>query len=104
MNDFKRQQHTVLSLNGESFKHYLLLRYVNNSADPRWKRLSLVSEDLIAPEVWIQLQHYAKQDLESQGGKLFGCELVDEQLVQHDGIHSNFWPANWMWVIEKQEV
>lgn len=44
---------TVLSLTNESFKHYLLIQYVSNSTDPKWKRLNFVSEDLIGPEIWI---------------------------------------------------
>lgn len=94
---------TVLSLSNETFKHYLLLRYVNDSADPKWKRLSFVSAELIAPEVWIQLHNYARADVERQGGRLIGYELVDEKLVRHDSINSDAWPANWMWVIQKRD-
>lgn len=94
---------TVLSLSNESFKHYLLLRYVNESADPKWKRLAFVSADLISSEIWIQLHNYARADVESQGGKLIGYELVDEELVSHESINTNAWPANWMWVIQKQD-
>jgi hypothetical protein len=95
---------TVLSLSNESFKHYLLLRYVSNSNDPKWKRLSFVSAELITPEIWIQLHDYARADVESQGGRLIGYELVDEKLVRHDRINSNAWPANWMWVIQKRDI
>ncbi|MCF2490350.1 hypothetical protein [Dyadobacter sp. CY347] len=94
---------TVLSLSNECFKHYLLLRYVNNSSDPKWKKLSFVSAELITPEIWIQLHNYARADVESQGGKLLGYEVVDEKLVRHDSIGSNSWPANWMWVIQKKD-
>ncbi|MCF2506445.1 hypothetical protein L0663_23830 [Dyadobacter sp. CY107] len=98
-----RNRKTVLSLSNETFKHYLLLRYVNDSADPKWKRLSFVSTELISPEIWIQLHNYARADVESQGGRLIGYELVDEKLVRHDSINSNAWPANWMWVIQKRD-
>ena len=95
---------TVLSLSNESFKHYLLLRYVNDSADPKWKQLAFVSAELIAPEVWIQLHNYARADVESHGGRLIEYELVDQELVRHDSINSDAWPANWMWVIQKKEL
>ncbi|MCF2496095.1 MULTISPECIES: hypothetical protein [Dyadobacter] len=94
---------TILSLSNESFKHYLLLRYVDDSSDPKWKRLSFVSVELIAPEVWIQLHNYARADVESQGGRLIGYEVIDEKLVRHDSIRSNSWPADWMWVIQKRD-
>jgi len=92
----------VLSLNSDSFKHYLLLKYGSKSSDSERERLGFVSEELISAEFWIQLQDYARADVESQGGKLLGYEVVNEELVSHEKINSNLWPANWMWVIQKQ--
>ncbi|MCE7068177.1 hypothetical protein [Dyadobacter sp. CY326] len=92
---------TVLSLSNESFKHYLLLRYVNESADPQWKQFAFVSADSISSDTWIQLHNYARAEVEKQGGKLLGYEMVDEELVSHDSINSNAWPTDWMWVIQQ---
>jgi hypothetical protein len=94
---------TVLSLSNDSYKHYLLLRYVNNSPDPKWRRLSFVSEELITPEIWIQLHNYARADVESRGGRLTGYEIINERFIRHDNIKSEYWPANWMWVISKKD-
>ncbi|GGC12449.1 hypothetical protein [Dyadobacter sediminis] len=92
----------VLSFNNDSFKHYLLLKYVSKASDPEWEEVGFVTEKLISPEFWIQLQDYARADVESQGGKLIGYEMVNEELVSHEKINSDLWPTNWMWVIQKQ--
>jgi len=94
---------TVLSLSNETFKHYLLLRYVNDSPDPKWKRLAFVSAEKITPEIWIQLHNYARADVESHGGRLIGYEMVNEELVRHDSINSGAWPTTWMWVIQLRD-
>ncbi|TLU98132.1 hypothetical protein [Dyadobacter luticola] len=98
----KNQKTTILSLSSESFKHYLLLQYVANSSDPKWRRLNFVSEDMILPEIWIQLHDHAKADVESQGGRLMGYEVVNQKIVRRNGIKTDFWPDNRMWVISKK--
>lgn len=97
-------KHTILSLTNDSFKHYLLLNYVSNASNPQWRRLNFISEELISSQTWIQLQNYARADVESKGGSLTGYEVVGEKLVSHEEIKSDFWPANWMWVIQKSEL
>ncbi|WP_439557547.1 hypothetical protein [Dyadobacter sp.] len=97
----KTRKLAVMSLTNDTFKHYLVLRYVNNSTDPKWQQLTFVSQDNISAEVWLQLYNYAKTDVESQGGHLTGYEVVNERIVKHDGISTDYWPANWMWVISK---
>lgn len=97
-------KHTILSLTSDSFKHYLLVNYVNNASNPQWKRLNFISEELISSQTWIQLQNYARVDVESRGGSLTGYEVVGEELVSHKKINSDFWPANWMWVIQKNDL
>jgi len=99
-----KRERVVLSLNSDSFKHYLLLKYASKASDQERGRLGLVSEELISPEFWIQLQDFARADVESQGGKLIGYEVVNEELVSHEKINSDLWPANWMWVIQKQNL
>ncbi|WP_031528309.1 hypothetical protein [Dyadobacter crusticola] len=98
----KNRKRAVMSLNSDSFKHYLLLSYVNNSVDPKWKQLTFVAQDKISAEVWLQLYNHAKADVESQGGGLTGYEVIDERVVKHEKIKTDYWPANWMWVISKQ--
>jgi len=97
-------KHTVLSLTNDSFKRYLLFHYVVNAPNPQWRRLSFISEELISSQTWIQLQNYARVDVESKGGKLTGFEVVGEELVSHEKINSEFWPTNWMWVIQRSEL
>jgi hypothetical protein len=97
-------KHTILSLTNDSFKHYLLLNYVSNASNPQWRRLSFISEELISSQTWIQLQNYARVDVESRGGKLTGYEMVGEELVSHEKINSDSWPANWMWVIQRNDL
>jgi hypothetical protein len=99
-NDHK---HTILSLTNDSFKRYLLLNYVNNASSPQWRRLNFLSEELISSQTWIQLQNFARVDVESKGGKLTGFEVVGKELVSHEKISSDSWPANWMWVIQSTE-
>ncbi|WP_353721291.1 hypothetical protein [Dyadobacter sp. 676] len=92
------QKQAVITLNGESFKHYLIERYGNAVENSNWQRFKNASQELISAETWIQLYNRAKEDLAQKGGSLIGYELVDNILLSHDGIGSH-WPMNWMWVI-----
>ena len=89
----------VISLSNESFKHYLIERYSQNGENSGWRRLKEMSQDLITTDTWIRLYNKAKADLEQSGGRLIGYEVVDEVLVSHERIQSN-WPMNWMWVMQ----
>lgn len=95
----ENEKQTVITLNDESFKHYLIERYGDNARGSNWQRLKTASQDLISPETWIQLYHQAKHDITQKGGSLIGYELVNNNiLLSHDGINSH-WPMNWMWVM-----
>lgn len=93
------EKQAVISLSDESFKHYLMQRYSNNYDDSTLKRLKGMSQDLISSETWIQLYNRAKADLEKNGGRLTGYEIIGDVLVSHDRINSH-WPINWMWVLQ----
>lgn len=93
----ENEKQAVITLNDESFKHYLIERY-GTSENFNWKKLKSASQELISPETWIQLYNRAKEDLAQKGGSLMGYELVNNILLSHDGINSH-WPMNWMWVI-----
>ncbi|NIJ54758.1 hypothetical protein [Dyadobacter arcticus] len=82
------EKHSVISLSDESFKHYLVQRYSN---DPEM--------DLKSTKNWVQLYNHAKNDIEKSGGRITGYEMVDEVLVSHEGVHSQ-WPLHWMWVLQ----
>lgn len=92
----EHEKQTVITLNDESFKHYLIERYGNGAQT--WTKLKNASQDLISPETWIQLYNHAKDDVTKRGGTLIGYELVNNVLLSHDGINAH-WPMNWMWVI-----
>lgn len=94
----EHEKQTVITLNDESFKHYLIERYGNNSEHSHWKKLRNASQELISPDMWVQLFNRAKEDLAQRGGSLTGYELVNNILLSHDGVNTN-WPMNWMWVI-----
>jgi uncharacterized protein YjaZ len=94
----ENEKQTVITLNGESFKHYLIERYGKHAENSNWERFKNASQDLISPETWVKLYHYAKQDISQKGGSLIGYELVNNILLSHDGINSH-WPMNWMWVM-----
>lgn len=91
---------SVIGLNSESYMHYLAMRYIYNSEDPKWKELRWTQNVNISEEVWIELHHTAKNDVENQGGSLRGYEFVNDELIAHDQIISKSWPATWMWVIQ----
>jgi uncharacterized protein YjaZ len=93
------EKRTVISLSDESFRHYLIERYSKNDENSGWKRLKEISQDLITTDTWIRLYNRAKADLEQSGGRLIGYEVVDEVLVSHERIHSQ-WPMNLMWVMQ----
>lgn len=95
----EHEKQTVITLNDESFKHYLVERYGHGMTQSNWNKLKTVSLELISPETWIQLYNRAKEDLAQKGGKLIGYELVNNILLSHDGVKSH-WPMNWMWVIQ----
>ncbi|WP_254562240.1 hypothetical protein [Dyadobacter diqingensis] len=91
---------SVMGLNNDAYLQYLVLRYVQNSDDPKWESLRWTSTEEISAETWIELHNTAKNDVENQGGTLKGYEFINNELVIHERINSNAWPANWMWVIE----
>lgn len=95
----EHEKQTVITLNDESFKSYLVERYGHGMSQSNWNKLKNVSLELISPETWIQLYNRAKEDLAQKGGKLIGYELVNNILLSHDGVNSH-WPMNWMWVIQ----
>ncbi|MHA4741931.1 hypothetical protein [Dyadobacter sp. MSC1_007] len=95
----ENEKQTVITLNDESFKHYLIERYRNNPDYSKRTTWNGGSHDLISGETLIQLYNRAKEDLRKKGGTLIGYELVNNILLSHDGVHSN-WPMNWMWVIQ----
>jgi hypothetical protein len=95
----ENEKPTVITLNDESFKHYLIERYRNNSEYSKRTTWNAGPQDLISGETLIQLYNRAKEDLRKKGGTLIGYELVNNILLSHDGVHSN-WPMNWMWVIQ----
>jgi hypothetical protein len=95
----ENEKQTVITLNDESFKHYLIERYRNNPDHSKRTTWNNGSHDLISGETLIQLYNRAKEDLRKKGGTLIGYELVNNILLSHDGVHSN-WPMNWMWVIQ----
>ncbi|WP_229208022.1 hypothetical protein [Dyadobacter beijingensis] len=92
------EKQTVITLNDESFKHYLIERYGDSAENSSWKKLKNASQELVSHETWVQLYHRAKEDVARKGGSLIGYELVNNILLSHDGINSH-WPMNWMWVI-----
>lgn len=94
----ENEKQTVITLNNESFKHYLIERYGDYAESSNWKRLKSASQDLISHETWVQLYNQAKHDITQKGGSLIGYELVNNILLSHDGINSH-WPMNWMWVM-----
>jgi hypothetical protein len=98
----KNRKCAVLSLSNDCFKHYLLIRYATNTSEPGSQQFTYVSEENIGAEIWLQLYNYAKADLESHGGKLTGYEVINERILRHDGIKTDYWPSNWMWVISRQ--
>jgi hypothetical protein len=91
---------SVIGFNNESYMHYLALRYMNNTSDPKWEAYQWSGASGISEETWIELHNTAKHDVENQGGSLKGYEFVGNELITHDRIISNSWPTNWMWVIQ----
>jgi hypothetical protein len=91
---------SVMGLNNDAYLHYLVLRYIQNSDNPKWQALRWTQVGEISSETWIDLHNTAKHDVENQGGTLTGYEFVNNELVVHEKINSNAWPTNWMWVIE----
>ena len=96
------ERHAVISLSGETFKHYLLERYGFKTENAAWTDSEDEYEESIPAETWIALYNRAKKDIEGAGGRLLGYELVNDELVSHDRIAS-YWPANWMWVLQFSE-
>lgn len=96
--EIENEKQTVITLNDESFKHYLIERYGDNGESSHWKKLKSASQELVSSEMWVQLFNRAKEDLARKGGSLTGYELVNNILLSHDGVNAN-WPMNWMWVI-----
>ena len=94
----ENEKQTVITLNDESFKHYLIERYGSYAENSSWTRIKNASQDLISHETWVQLYNRAKHDITQKGGSLIGYELVNNILLSHDGINSP-WPMNWMWVM-----
>ncbi|MCF0071259.1 hypothetical protein LZD49_12325 [Dyadobacter sp. CY261] len=92
------EKQPVITLNDESFKHYLIERYSGTNENSNWQKLKDASQELISSETWVQLFNHAKEDLAKKGGSLIGYELVNNILLSHDGVTSH-WPMNWMWVI-----
>jgi len=88
-----------MGLSNDAYLHYLVIRHAYHSEDPKWSNLLSDMND-ITPETWIELHNLAKNDLENQGGSVKGYEFVNNELIIHERINSNSWPANWMWVIE----
>ena len=95
-----KKQPSVMGLNSDSYLHYLVLRYVYNSENPKWESLKWLDTDQITSETWIELHNIAKSDVENQGGSLIGYEFVNDELIIHEKINTDCWPKNWMWVIE----
>jgi hypothetical protein len=91
---------SVIGFNNESYMHYLAIRYIYNSTDPKWELIRWTGISEISEQTWIELHHTAKRDVEIGGGSLKGYEFVNNELVSHDRINSKSWPANWMWVIQ----
>jgi hypothetical protein len=94
----EHERQTVITLNDESFKHYLIERYGSGAETSNWERLKNASQELVSAETWVQLYNHAKEDLAKKGGSVIGYELVNNILLSHDGVNSH-WPMNWMWVI-----
>jgi DTW domain-containing protein YfiP len=82
----KNEKNPVISLSDESFKHYLIERYREET-------------DLSSADSWIALYNHAKQDMEQSGGRITGYEVVNDELVGHDRVNQQ-WPGNWMWVLQ----
>ena len=78
---------SVMGLNNDSYLHYLVLRYVYDSEDPKWKPLRWLDTEDIPCETWIELHNIAKSDVENQGGSLKGYEFIDDELVIHERIN-----------------
>jgi hypothetical protein len=95
----ENEKHSVISLSDESFRHYLIERYAGTQERPAGKEWLEGSQEIISSEAWIELFNKAKADLEKKGGSVTGYELVNNILLSHDDIHSQ-WPMNWMWVIQ----
>ncbi|GLU51436.1 hypothetical protein [Dyadobacter frigoris] len=95
---------SVIGFNNESYMHYLAIRYIYNSEDPKWEGFRWTGVSGISEKMWIELHHTAKHDVENEGGSLKGYEFVNDELVTHDWISSNSWPANWMWVIQSEKI
>jgi len=94
----ENEKQAVITLNDESFKHYLIERYGSSAENSNWKKLKNASQELVSAETWVQLYNRAKEDVSRKGGSLIGYELVNNVLLSHDGVNSH-WPVNWMWVI-----
>jgi hypothetical protein len=95
----ENEKHSVISLSDESFKHYLIERYAGTQEEAARKEWLEGSGEIVSSETWIRLFNEAKSDLEKRGGRVTGYELVNNILLSHDGIKSQ-WPMNWMWVIQ----
>lgn len=89
-----------MGFNNDAYLQYLVLRYIQNSNDPKWESLRWTNTEEISAETWIALHNTAKNDVENQGGTLTAYEFINNELVIHEKINSNSWPTNWMWVIE----
>lgn len=94
------ESQSILSLNNENFRKYLLANYVSKSNVKHWKYLLLIPMDFISGKTWMELYSYARTDLASKGSDLSGYEFIDDQLVRHETIPSSQWPSHWMWVIQ----
>jgi hypothetical protein len=95
----EKEKSIVISLSDESFKHYLIERYGNQSESNVAADLKEANEESISADTWVKLYRTAKQDLERVGGRITGYEVVNDELVSHEGIRS-YWPAHWMWVMQ----
>jgi hypothetical protein len=102
--DMENDKRTVLSINNEGFKHYLVLKYLIEDENDKWHYLSQVPEDAIPSDVWYRLYQQLKEDVEASGGKVIAFESKGHELKSYENLKSDNWPEDWMWVIETTET
>ncbi|CAG5073024.1 hypothetical protein DYBT9623_04552 [Dyadobacter sp. CECT 9623] len=95
----ENEKHPVISLSGESFKHYLINRYGEHVGDYAWKNASSEWAEPVPSETLNQLYNRAKTEIENSGGSLMSYAVVDDELVNCGTVDAP-WPDNCMWVLQ----